>query len=814
LLAALVGLIPALAALRNGPPARAATTYTVTRTVATAANPNGVVLDPARGRQFVQNAILSGGPPSIGVVSDAAGAVTATYPTAQVPVEMAYDGATDLLYVVERRNGPPSETPTTSLFFSAAPLSSIAVAQIGEVHGGRVEVFGASTGDVMQTNQLPGYLPTSLAKDPLADRLVIGQTADAAAGFGGSPGIIILDLPTNEIVRSLQTPGPPTGVVVDPTRGRIYVTSTNPLSSDLLPLGGTLTVFDESLEAVTVAQITVGADPGDVALDVPARRAYVANRGAGGSVSVVNLDTNQVVRTVGVPGAQQVGVDPGSEVYVTGFERNNVSVRRAGDLALLATVPVANTPDGVAVDPVAHRAYVTTFNVGRLVTISRRSTTDPTTTVPRPVTTFPPPATTIPVVVMVAPTTRPPSTTTVAPPPPTAPATTVAPDIPPPPRPPPRPTTTLARSQQAAAQFVDAVPSPLETRTSLAELTQDAFLTIVFLALLSLPINVVNGVAETNAEVLAARTAGIGQRFRGRGAGGWVGGLPLAPVLVVAALVSAVLYGFLQPSFGFDESSLALVLGVALAVLVLNSVQRLSQIAYLSRAFNTGAFLRLLPGFAVVALGCVAVSRLIGLQPGLLLGPLATVGLRQQLPQEDQGKALAVSYTSVAVLALVAWFSRSSVLGLFDAATLPGEVFGVAWTTVVVAATETVAFNMIPLRFLDGYQVFKWSKAAWAGLAIFGLYGFVHVLINPTSGGGGFEGRTTYLGILLVVYLALAAGFWAYFHIRTEAARAEPPPQPPDVAPSPPSGSPPSGADSMQAAWRAMQGSGWPAPRP
>ncbi|MGH9226236.1 MAG: FGLLP motif-containing membrane protein [Acidimicrobiales bacterium] len=831
LMLALASLVAALGGLQTGPPARAATTYTVTRSVAVGADPTGVAVDIGNGQQFVQNAIPAGdGIAAITVVDDVTGAVTSTFPTAQLPVDLALDSAAGNLYVLERRNGAP---PPLSTFGPSGTLTTgpIVVAQFGELYGGRIEVFDATTRELQGIFQLVGYLPTAMARDNPRNIAIVAQTPDTATGFSGPPGVVLADFNFNEIVRQFETPGPPTSVAFDQSTGMIYVTSTHPLSTELLPLPGTLTVINTLVEPPTVVPVTVGADPGDVALDAGARRAYVANRGAGGTVSVVNLDTNQVVRTVNVSGARQVAVDPIGDVYLTGNTQNNVSVLRIGDLALLATVAVAGTPDGVAVDPISHRAFVTAASGSRLVTISRQTTTPPapaTTIAPLPATTFPPPVTTATVVPTVAPTTRAP-TTTALPPPTTAPTTTLAavPPAPPPPPPPP-PATTIPRSEKAAAQFVEAVPSPLETRTELGELAQDAFLTIVFLALLSLPINVVNGIAETNAEQLAARTAGIGQRLRARTAGDWIGNLPVGLVLVVAALVSAVLYGFLQPSFGLDEPSLALVVGVTLAVLLLNAVQRLSQIAWLRRRFNAGPFLRLLPGFVLVALVCVVISRLIGLQPGLLLGPLATVGLRQQLPQEKQGQALAVAYASVAVFGVLAWFSRSSVLEAFDPATLPGEVVGVTLTTLVVACTETVAFNMIPLRFLDGSQVIAWSKAAWAGLALFGLYGFIHVLINPDSG-GAFTGRTTFLGILLVIYLVLAAAFWAFFHFR---AAADMPPSdvppgdasPPDPSsPGPPPGPPshltpsptvptPQAEDSMQAAWRAMQGSGWPTP--
>jgi hypothetical protein len=243
--------------------------------------------------------------------------------------------------------------------------------------------------------------------------------------------------------------------------------------------------------------------------------------------------------------------------------------------------------------------------------------------------------------------------------------------------------------------------------------------------------------------------------------------VPVAAAVVVASLVSALLYGFLQPTFGVDRASLALLLGVALALLLLNGLERVGQVVYLSRAHRVGASLHLFPGFALVALVCVVVSRVTGLQPGLLLGPLVTVRVSQQIERALRGRALFLVFTGVAAVATAAWVTRSDVMDMAAAlGSFGAQVVGVTWTTLIVSGVLVVAFNMMPLTFLAGSTVLAWSKPAWAGLAAFGALGFAHLVLRPAAAPGSLARRTTYLLCLLAVYLVVALAFWAWFRFR------------------------------------------------
>jgi hypothetical protein len=301
----------------------------------------------------------------------------------------------------------------------------------------------------------------------------------------------------------------------------------------------------------------------------------------------------------------------------------------------------------------------------------------------------------------------------------------------------------------------------------LKQVAQDSFLAVLLLALLSLPIGIINDTAEANADRLAALAARARRlRVRVVASGGHV---PLFVGLTLVAVAGAVEYGFVEPSFGLDISSMAIVAGLAAAFLILSSVTKLPKLIYLRSVHNVTGSLTLFPAFALVGLACVVVSRSVGLQPGLILGTLAGLAIAADLREEQEGRAAAIAATTLLVVGALAWALRSPlVVAAGPAGAFLPSALDVTLTTIVVATAETLAFGLLPLSFLEGAALFAWSKIIWGVFAVLGAFAFVHVLLHPASGAGSFAGRVTYLAILLAVYFTVAIGFWAWFRFRAE----------------------------------------------
>ncbi len=88
--------------------------------------------------------------------------------------------------------------------------------------------------------------------------------------------------------------------------------------------------------------------------------------------------------------------------------------------------------------------------------------------------------------------------------------------------------------------------------------------------------------------------------------------------------------------------------------------------------------------------------------------------------------------------------------------------------TTVVAGLENAVFALLPLRFLPGAAVMAWNRRVWIALLAVGLFGFVHVLLNPTAGYVADSTRTSFLTmvILLAAFGLASVLFWAWFRYR------------------------------------------------
>jgi hypothetical protein len=84
-------------------------------------------------------------------------------------------------------------------------------------------------------------------------------------------------------------------------------------------------------------------------------------------------------------------------------------------------------------------------------------------------------------------------------------------------------------------------------------------------------------------------------------------------------LVSALLYGLLDPTFGIDLSSLATFMGLALGMIIMVLAFGIPMFIG-ARTQRIGLSVRALPGTLLVAIGCVVISRVADFQPGYMYG--------------------------------------------------------------------------------------------------------------------------------------------------------------------------------------------------
>jgi len=253
-------------------------------------------------------------------------------------------------------------------------------------------------------------------------------------------------------------------------------------------------------------------------------------------------------------------------------------------------------------------------------------------------------------------------------------------------------------------------------------------------------------------------------------------------------LLGALIYAFLSPGFGFHRSSLALFLGLLTGLVAVTLVAEVPVILYVRKRHGEEGQIRLLAGSLIVAVVCVAVSRLVHFQPGYLYGIIAGASFSAAVKDDEQGRGLAVGSAILLAVSIAAWLLWIPVK---DAANQPGAglpilVLDAVLVAIFVTGVEAVVIGLMPLRFLDGHKVFRWHRVWWAILFVVGAFALVHMLLRP--GGGYFQtSKNTPLYTMLalfVVFGVVSVAFWAYFAFRkprggepeAQAATADPAP--------------------------------------
>ena len=236
--------------------------------------------------------------------------------------------------------------------------------------------------------------------------------------------------------------------------------------------------------------------------------------------------------------------------------------------------------------------------------------------------------------------------------------------------------------------------------------------------------------------------------------------------------VTAVATGFLSPDFGFNRTSVVLFIGICVALLVMAVLFSLPADIGIRRQFGEWGKLNFLPGSLIVTIAMVLACRIFEFQPGFFYGALAGLAFRSALSEDVQGKMTAANWIFSLAISVGAFFLRVPVSA---AAAEPGS--SIWWIGVEICLSliflwgiEGLAVGMLPLRFLDGRKVLRWSKPAWAALFFLGVFATVHVLLRPGSGYVGSTSGTVRFSVMLLFTLfgLGSVAFWAYFRFRPQ----------------------------------------------
>lgn len=191
-----------------------------------------------------------------------------------------------------------------------------------------------------------------LAVNPVTNRIY--------ASDGDNGEYIAIDGQTNTIITQVIVPSTPGGIAVNPKANRIYIVGVG--------FPGLVMVYDGATNT-QVASIPEDFGVENVAVNFRLDRAYVTDQD---TVIVVDGAANQeVARVPAGPFANGVDVNLlNNKVYVTNSSGGSVTIIDGNTNQVLQTLPIPATfPDSVAVDLANGLTYVTDFDSDQVIVL-------------------------------------------------------------------------------------------------------------------------------------------------------------------------------------------------------------------------------------------------------------------------------------------------------------------------------------------------------------------------------------------------------------------------------------------------------------
>ena len=327
---------------------------------------------------------------------------------------------------------------------------------------------------------------------------------------------------------------------------------------------------------------------------------------------------------------------------------------------------------------------------------------------------------------------------------------------------------TLGPSTLAAA-----VPGPTQVVTDSLTLLQAAGLVLLVVLVMPFPAHLFNSTLEANLPRVRAtlrRIPLVGRLVRAE-AGPPAGSAAHTVGIVAFVLIAGLLYALLDPSFRPDGRSAVTFAGIIAALATVTWLRGLpARVAHrdASPDGSDRGRLHAVIGTLGVAAACVLISRLTGFQPGYLYGLVLGYAFVHELDATQTARAHSAAAWWMLGLALVCWLMLSAVRGPGVGDTPPGQILESILVAITIAGIEGIVFGLIPLRFLPGEPIFRWSRLSWSLPYALGLFAFVWIILNPKN---GFAHATDQAGFVTAASLFIGFGlvsilFWAYFRLR------------------------------------------------
>ena len=325
------------------------------------------------------------------------------------------------------------------------------------------------------------------------------------------------------------------------------------------------------------------------------------------------------------------------------------------------------------------------------------------------------------------------------------------------------------RRRRLGTRSEPAAPSILSSSlATLGHIVEDPFvlvlaggLTIALLFLVAVPTELLNSTLSANTGRLGRVFVAVDDRLERLKS--WFIRVTRSRALAsgILVLVLSLIYGFTDPDFGFDLVSLRLVLSLAIGMFILTYLIGWVT-GLLSRAtWGVHSQVDLRPSIAIFAVVGVIAARILEFSPGFFVG--VVIGLELlQASQRVASRVALLQFSLVVGVSVGAWLWYSALITGGPPTDFGGALLGDTLVALTAEGLTAAVIAILPLRFLEGRELYKESKALWLGAFLVIAFAFA-LLVLPTAMRGTEVGDVGVWVIVFAIFAVVTFALWATF---------------------------------------------------
>ena len=237
---------------------------------------------------------------------------------------------------------------------------------------------------------------------------------------------------------------------------------------------------------------------------------------------------------------------------------------------------------------------------------------------------------------------------------------------------------------------------------------------------------------------------------------------PAAGGLALTTLAALIL-SFSDPNFGFDVTSLRLFLACMVGMFVLGYVANAITGAILRRRWSISSVIELQPFGLLIALIGVVLSRLLDFAPGLLIGLVLTLSLSASATLRDEARSVLTWAGVVLGISVISWTVYSFFSGVVAPETFGGALVDDAFVAIATEGISALVIGLLPLGFLDGRSLFRFSRLQWLGTYLVTLVAFFTIVVPSGALWGEINGPFWVWLAIVLAFAAVCVGVYLWF---------------------------------------------------